>query len=126
MAQSFYDFDTSDEEIRKILDIALAKGCRYADIYFEYSISNIITMEEGIVKEGVKSISLGAGIRAVKGEGTGYAYTEEISFERMKRAAQTAAAIADSTCILLQGPSNSRTVPCPRVKWPQSRSSPRI
>ena len=96
MVEPFYNFNTSAEDIRKILNTALSKGCQYSDIFFEYTVVNIITMEEGIVKEGVKAISLGAGIRAVKGEGTGYAYTEEISFEKMKHAALTAAAIADS------------------------------
>ncbi|MBN2183783.1 MAG: metalloprotease TldD [Candidatus Krumholzibacteriota bacterium] len=96
MIESFYDFNTSEEDIGKILNTALSKGCQYSDIFFEHTIVNIITMEEGIVKEGVKAISLGAGIRAVKGEGSGYAYTEDISFEKMRHAALTAAAIADS------------------------------
>lgn len=95
--QGFTDyFHVSDKEINKILASSLSRGSTYSDIYFEHSTDNQITMEEGIVKEGIKSISLGAGIRSVKGEGAGYAYTENLSPERMRQAALTAAAIADA------------------------------
>lgn len=86
--------------MQKILRAALSKGGSYGDLYFEHTIENHITMEEGIVKEGVKWISHGVGIRVLRGEGTGYAYTEDLSFEKMKQAALTAAAIADSPAVI--------------------------
>ena len=89
-------FGVSDGEIRRAMEAALSRGASYCDIYFQHTVENQIVMEEGIVKEGLKWIAHGAGIRAVKGEGTGYAYTEDLSPEMMRKAALTAAAIADS------------------------------
>lgn len=89
-------FGADDETIQRILSLALARGGNYGDLFFEHTILNQITMEEGIVKQGEKVIAHGVGIRVVKGEGTGYAYTEEITFEKMKEAARTASAIADA------------------------------
>lgn len=80
----------------KVISEALSRGGDYCDLYFEHTIVNHITMEEGIVKEGGKAISHGVGIRVLKGESSGYAYTEDLSPEKMKRAALTAAAIANS------------------------------
>jgi TldD protein len=78
------------------MEAALSRGAGYCDIFFQHTVENQIVMEEGIVKEGLKYIAHGAGIRAVKGEGTGYAYTEDLDPAMMKKAALTAAAIADS------------------------------
>jgi TldD protein len=89
-------FDIDEQTMSELLRKACSRGADYADLYFEHSIQNLITMEEGIVKESVKSISIGVGIRAVKGESTGYAFTEDLSSEKMLEAASTAAAIADS------------------------------
>ncbi len=89
-------FGVDEETMQKVFFLALSRGGSYCDLFFEHTILNQITMEEGIVKQGEKAIGHGMGIRVVKGEGTGYAYTEEISFEKMKEAARTAAAIADA------------------------------
>ncbi|MBN1164345.1 MAG: TldD/PmbA family protein, partial [Candidatus Krumholzibacteriota bacterium] len=89
-------FQLDDRTVRQALAAALSRGCAYGDLFLEYATVNQITMEEGIVKEGVKWISRGAGIRAVKGEGTGYAYTEDLSWAKMKQAALTAATLADT------------------------------
>jgi TldD protein len=89
-------FGVDEETIQKIFSCALARGGTYCDIFFEHTILNQITMEEGIVKQGEKNIAHGAGIRVVKGEGTGYAYTEDITFEKMKKAALTASTIANA------------------------------
>ncbi|MCK4235876.1 MAG: hypothetical protein KAX38_02075, partial [Candidatus Krumholzibacteria bacterium] len=94
---SFTDhFGISEETIKEVLLEALSKGGSYSDLYFEHTFRNQITLEEEIVKEGVKWISCGVGIRVLKGESTGYAYTEDLSMDKMKKAARTAAAIADS------------------------------
>jgi len=89
-------FDVDEETMRSVIDVALSKGGNYSDLFFGHAVGNRILMEEGIVKEGSKSISRGVGIRVLKGESTGYAYTEDLSLEKMKQAALTAAAIADS------------------------------
>lgn len=80
----------------RLLSAALSRNASYGDLFFEHTVENMITMEESIVKESLKTVSLGLGIRAVRGESTGYAFTEDLSYEKMRTAALTAAAIADS------------------------------
>jgi TldD protein len=92
----YKDFFGVDEgTMRRIMSLALSRGGTYCDLFFEHTILNQITMEEGIVRQGEKAIGHGMGTRVVKGEGTGYAYTEEIAFEAMKETALTASAIAE-------------------------------
>jgi TldD protein len=84
-------------DIDKLLASALARGGDYADLYFEYRTSNSVGVEEQIVKSATKSISQGVGVRVITGEKTGYAYTDEIAFDAIKRAAETASHIASSS-----------------------------
>lgn len=84
-----------DEEVAtKLLSIALAKGGDYADLFFEYQASGGISFEEGITRSASRGVSVGLGVRVQKGDATGYAHVEDLSFEAMKRAAETAARIA--------------------------------
>ncbi|MBN8723825.1 MAG: metalloprotease TldD [Acidobacteria bacterium] len=101
MKESAIEFFTSRfninlSEIGQLLSTALSKGGDYADLYFEYRISNSVMLDEQLVKSASKSISQGVGVRVNAGEKTGYAYTDEISLESIKRAALTAAYIAQS------------------------------
>src|SRR5215210_8008189 len=52
----------------------------YADLYFQYSRNEGWSLEEGIVKSGSFNIDQGVGVRAVSGEKTAFAYSDEISF----------------------------------------------
>lgn len=81
------------EELRKILNTALSRGGDFSEIFIEYKTFNFINMEEGIIKETAESISLGMGIRVLAGERTGYGYTNDLSFSKMKKAAITASSI---------------------------------
>lgn len=87
-------FGLSEEEVKKLLEVALSKGGEFSELYFEHKISNSISMEEDLIKNTSESISLGVGIRVIKGQQTGYGYTNEMTFEKIKHAALTAAAIA--------------------------------
>jgi TldD protein len=87
-------FNISLEEIGRLISVAMSKGGDYADLYFEYRINNAVNLEEQLVKAATKSISQGVGVRVNAGEKTGYAFTDEISFESIKHAALTAAYIA--------------------------------
>jgi TldD protein len=66
----------------------------YADLYFEYQVSEQIGLEEGIVKKVAKSVSQGVGARAVASEKTGYAYSDDISLDQLLAASKTARYIA--------------------------------
>lgn len=87
-----------DHELaRKLLTIALSQGGSYADLFFEYSASGSYSYDEGILKSAGRAVTLGLGVRVMKGDATGYAYVEDLSYEAMSRAAQTAANIASGS-----------------------------
>ncbi len=66
----------------------------YADLYFQYSRAESWSLEEGIVKSGSFSIDQGVGVRAVSGEKTAFAYSDDISLNALETAAQATRAIA--------------------------------
>ncbi len=86
----------SDEQARRLLDIALSRGGDFADLYFEYSDDASYIYEDERVKTTSRGVTLGLGVRVLKGEATGYAYCEELSEPAMAEAARTAAQIADA------------------------------
>ena len=77
-----------------LLDAALGRGGDYAELYFEHRTSGSIAFEEQAVKTANRSISQGVGVRVLRGEAVGYAYTEDLGRDAMMRAAETAAKIA--------------------------------
>ncbi len=66
----------------------------YADLYFQYARSESWSLEEGIVKSGSFNIEQGVGVRAIAGEKTAFAYSDEISFDALQDAARATRAIA--------------------------------
>ncbi len=84
-----------DEQIAsKLLAVALSRGADYADLFFEYRAAGGLVFDEGILKSASRGVSMGLGVRAQQGDATGYAYTERLDWDAMKRAAETAASIA--------------------------------
>lgn len=88
-------FGVTEENLQELISIALSKGGEYADIFFEHSVINELTLRDGEVNAAGTHIDYGVGIRVVKGEKTGYAYSEITTMPLMKKAALTAAQIAD-------------------------------
>ncbi|HEX2975842.1 MAG TPA: TldD/PmbA family protein [Bacteroidales bacterium] len=86
--------DMDKETLSRIIAKALEKGGDFADVYLENRISRQIVMEESIFKSGLYGISQGAGVRVISGNKTGYAYTDEISEEKLMRAAEVASYVA--------------------------------
>lgn len=87
-------FHVTQSEINKVLSACLAKGADFADLFFEYRITSDLSFEEDIVKSARRGIVQGVGIRAVKGDQIGFAFTEDLSLEKMLEAANAASAIA--------------------------------
>lgn len=84
-----------DESLcRRLLAICLAQGGDYADLFFEYRRSGGFSYDEGILKAASRSVSMGLGVRVQRGDATGFAYVQDLAWEPMKRAAETAARIA--------------------------------
>src|SRR6266513_3587738 len=78
----------------RLLALALEVGGDYADLYFEFRVSADYSLEEEQVKTLGRGITLGLGVRVTKGDATGYAYTEDLAWEKMQHAAKTAGQIA--------------------------------
>src|SRR3984885_1352104 len=91
----FFDkFGLTERLLERCLGEALSAGGDYADLYFESIASTSIGIDESLVKSASQGISVGCGVRVVSGERTGYAYTDDLSSDRLLRAARTAALIA--------------------------------
>jgi TldD protein len=91
----FAQFGVTEELIRKTLAEALSRGGDYADVYFQHQVSNTLGLEDGVVNRAYTNMALGVGVRVVKGDQTGYGYTEELTAEALRQTARTAAAIAE-------------------------------
>lgn len=89
-------FNITTSQIEALLGAALSKGGDYADLYFEYTVLDSLNLEEQLIKAANRSVKQGVGVRVIAGERTGYAYCDEITVEAIRKAALTAAHIADS------------------------------
>ena len=96
-SESFFarKFGLTERDLDRYLGEALSAGGDYADIYFEYLITTSISMDESIVKSATQGTTLGVGIRVIAGERTGYAYSDDLSPEKVLKAARVAACIAN-------------------------------
>lgn len=95
--KSYLDhFEVSTEILQKVIETAMSKGGDYADLFFEHKTSNSLGLEDGKVNRAYSNIDFGVGIRVLKGDQTGFAYSETISLNDMVNAAKMAANIANS------------------------------
>jgi len=92
----FEKFGITERLLERCLGEALAAGGDYADLYFEAVTSTSLGVDEQIVKSASQGTSAGCGVRVLSGERTGYAYTDNLSPERLLHAARTAALIASA------------------------------
>lgn len=88
-------FGVSENDLRKVLAVALEKGGDYADLFFEHTFNNSVSLQDGAVNQAGSNIDFGMGVRVLKGDQTGYAFVENVTMEDMLNAARTAARIAD-------------------------------
>jgi len=96
----FARFGVSEGMIARTLGAALSSGGDHADVFFQHRVGSDLGLEDGAVNRAYASVELGVGVRVVKGDQTGYGYTEDLSLPALLECARTAAAIAD-------GPSRS-------------------
>src|SRR6516162_4606648 len=88
-------FGIDQRAFERTLDSALERKADYADLYFEYQSAQSVSLEESMVNRTARSISQGVGVRVCAGDRTGYAYSDEVTVDRMRIAAEAARAIAD-------------------------------
>jgi TldD protein len=98
--------------LERCLGEALSAGGDFADLYFEAVTSTSLAMDEGIVKTAAQGVSVGCGVRVLSGERTGFAYTDDLSAERLLKAGRTAALIAN-------GPQTTRVAGFQETRAPQ-------
>jgi len=87
-------FNISRQDLESYLADALSQGGDYADLYFEYLLTSSISIDESMVKSAQQGVSMGVGVRVIAGERTGYAYSDDLSPEKIRKAARVAAHIA--------------------------------
>src|SRR3954465_10808847 len=82
-------------QLASVFGSMLSHKLDYADLYFQYTRAEGWSLEEGIVKSGSFNIDQGVGVRAVSGEKTAFAYSDDISLTALSSAAQATRAIAN-------------------------------
>ena len=90
-------FGLDESHLTKALSAIQAHKVDDADLYFQYTRSEGWSLEEGIVKTGSFSIDQGVGVRAVAGEKTAFAYSDDISWASLLDAAVTVRSIASAS-----------------------------
>ncbi len=89
-------FGMTESALERTLGAALERKADYADLYFEYRSAEGLSLEDSIVNRTSKSLSHGVGVRVCAEDRTGYAYSDEVTVDRMRLAAEAARAIAHS------------------------------
>ncbi len=107
----FEHYGLTEHSLASYLSEALSEGGDYADIYFEHTTTSSLLLDESLVKSAHEGVAAGCGVRVIAGEQTGYAYTDDLSPERVLKSAKTAARIAS-------GPARVSTVGLSTVASP--------
>ncbi len=82
------------DDIDRVMAELMGPGIDFGDLYFQHSRRESWTVEDSIVKDGAHSIEQGVGVRAVSGEKSGFAYTDEIDLPALLESARAARAIS--------------------------------
>ena len=93
-------FGVDQAATARVMSELTASGADAADLYFQHSRTNSLTLEDGIVSNASSNIAQGVGLRVVVGEQTGYAFTEDLTQPSMLAAARTASAIASGSAVV--------------------------
>jgi TldD protein len=89
-------FDLEPRKLEHVFGTMAGRRVDYADLFFQYSRYEGWSLEEGIVKSGSFNIEQGVGVRAISGEKTAFAYSDEISLGALEDAARVTKAIASA------------------------------
>ena len=93
-------FGVDQATTARVMSELTSSGADAADLYFQHTRSNSLTLEDGIVSNANSGIQQGVGLRVVIGEQTGYAFTEDLTLPSMLAAARTASAIASGSQVV--------------------------
>src|SRR5690606_4326205 len=86
-------YDLTPGKLDRVFGSLFGHSLDYADLYFQYSRSEGWSLEEGIVKSGSFNIEQGVGVRAISGDKTAFAYSDDMSMNALEAAAKATRAI---------------------------------
>lgn len=93
-------FGVDQAVVARVMSELTSRGADNADLYFQHTRSNSLTLEDGIVSSANSGIQQGVGLRVLIGDQTGYAFTEDLTLPAMLAAARTASAIASGSRVV--------------------------
>ena len=93
-------FGVDQAMVARVMSELTSRGADNADLYFQHTRSNSLTLEDGIVSSANSGIQQGVGLRVLIGDQTGYAFTEDLTLPAMLAAARTASAIASGSRVV--------------------------
>ncbi len=93
----FARFGIDGDVLRKVLLRAMSRGGDYADLYFQHKLVNFLALEDQEVNQAYGRVALGCGVRVLKGDQTGFAFTEDLSLPALLASAETASAVASAS-----------------------------
>jgi TldD protein len=122
-------FALTERDLARTFGQILNHQVDYADLYFQYSRSEAWSLDEGIVKSGSFNIDQGVGVRAISGEKTAFAYSDDISSQALGDAAAAVRAIgaAGQNGVLpaqARRPAHARCI-CRTIPFRRCRPMPR-
>ncbi len=100
----FDSFGVDQGMLARTIQRGLSRGGQFCDIFLQHEISHWLALLDGEVNRAFTSVELGAGIRVLKGDSTGFAYCEDLSEPTLLAAAATAATVADGPVKLRPAP----------------------
>ena len=80
--------ELDNQKIQKVMNNLNHKNIDYSDLYFQYSKNEFYSIEDGAVKNASFNIDNGCGVRAVSGDKTAYAYTDEVNFQTLTQSCE--------------------------------------
>ncbi|MBI4859536.1 MAG: TldD/PmbA family protein [Candidatus Riflebacteria bacterium] len=101
---AFDEFGVDPGLLGRTLARGLSRGGDFCEVFLQHKITHMIAMEDGAVNRASTVVDLGAGIRVIKGDATGFAYCEELTEKALIATAETAAAVADGSPVATAAP----------------------
>jgi TldD protein len=92
-------FGVSKETVQRVMGKAMSRGGSFADLYFQRTRYSSLALEDSAVNRARTQINMGVGVRVVRGNETGYAFSESLDEKAMLKAAEVAAAIASGRAV---------------------------
>jgi TldD protein len=88
------NFGVDKALLLQTIGYGLSKGGDHCEVFLQHKVADYVAFEDGQVNEAYSRVDLGAGVRVLLGDQTGYAFSEDLSPDSLRKAAETAAAIA--------------------------------